>query len=147
MSTPREAARKTLAGLLELALVGDGKPAHAVYPYQVGDFRGATPVVAVTSGPMQRSPDSFGGCWRMAFQLRVFVFVAYADESGAWTEAEAEDALDAIEEGIAAVVLGNPRTAAWTMLTYGDNGTQLDAVVIGGVEYRRELITLDVQLF
>jgi hypothetical protein len=146
MNAPRAAARKHLADLLTAALVGSDKPAHAVYPYQVGDFRGATPVVVVTSGPMQRTVDSMGGCWRKAFQLLIFVFVTYADESG-WTEADAEDALDAIEEGIAAVVLEHPRTDAWTTLSYGDGGTQLDAVVIGGVEYRRELITLDVQLF
>jgi hypothetical protein len=39
MSAPREAARKQLATLLSSALVGIGKPAAAVYAYQVGDFQ------------------------------------------------------------------------------------------------------------
>ena len=146
MSTPREAARKQLATLLEAALVGSGKPAQAVYPYQVGDFKGATPVVAVTSGPMRRRLDSMGECWRKSFQLLVYVFVAYSDDAG-WTEAMAEDAIDAIEDGIAAVILANPRTDAWVTIYYDDGATQLDGVVIGGEEYRRELITFDVEAY
>jgi hypothetical protein len=146
MSAPREAARKQLATLLSSALVGIGKPAAAVYAYQVGDFRGATPVVVVTSGPMHRSLDSMGGCWRKGFQLLVYVFVAYADGAG-WSEDMAEDAIDTIEEAIAGVVLDNLRTDAWTSIAYSDAGTQLDAVVIGGVEYRRELITFDVGVY
>ena len=146
MSAAREVARKHLAALLDAALVGSGKPAQAVYAYQVGDFQGATPVVAVTSGPMRRRLDSMGGCWRKGFELQVYVFVAYADRAG-WTEDMAEDAIDAIEDAIAAVVLDNLRTDAWVSLAYADGGTQLDAVVIGGVEYRRELITFDVEAY
>lgn len=146
MSAPREDARKYLAALLGDALVGNGKPAAAVYAYQVGDFKGATPVVVVASGPMSRRLDSMGGCWRRSFQLLVYVFVAYADGAG-WTEALAEDALDAIEEAIAGVVLDNPRADAWVSLAYADTPTQPDAVVIGGVEYRRELITLEVETY
>ena len=146
MSTPREAARKHLASLLETALVGTGLPAQAVYPYQVGDFKGATPVVAVTSGPMRRRLDSMGECWRKSFQLLVYVFVAYSDDAG-WTEAMAEDAIDAIEDGIAAVILANPRTDAWVTIYYDEGATQLDGVVIGGEEYRRELITFDVEAY
>lgn len=146
MSAAREVARKHLAALLDAALVGNGKPAQAVYPYQVGDFHGATPVVVVASGSMQRRLDSMGGCWRKVFQLWVYVFVAYADGSG-WTENLAEDAIDAIEDAIAAVVLANLRTDAWVNIAYTDAGTQLDPVVIGGVEYRRELITFEVETY
>ena len=140
----RKAARKRLAQLLTPALVGDGLPAQAVYDHQIGDFRGQTPVVAVTSGPANHEPNGFG-CSKAAFQLIVFAFVAYAADGG-WTEADAEDALDDIEAMIAAVVGGNSRTDAWDKIGY--NGpTNPDAVVIGGVEYRRELIVIDVQLF
>jgi hypothetical protein len=44
-------------------------------------------------------------------------------------------------------VLGNLRTDAWVSLTYSDAGTQLDPVTIGGVEYRRELITFEVETY
>ena len=124
MTAPRAAARKQLATLLEAALVGTGKPAQTVYPYQVGDFKGATPVVAVTSGPMRRRLDSMGECWRKSFQLLVYVFVAYSDNAG-WTEDLAEDAIDAIEDGIAAVILANPRTDAWVTIAHDDAGWTL----------------------
>ena len=38
MATSRATVRSALATLLEAALVGSGKPAQAVYGYQVGDF-------------------------------------------------------------------------------------------------------------
>lgn len=141
--SPRETARKTLAGLLAPALVGSGLPAQAVYDHQVGDFRGQTPIVIVTSGPAHHQPNGFG-CERTRFQLIVFTFVAYA-ASGGWTEADAEDALDDIEALIAGVIAAYPRTAAWDKIEYAEP-TNPDTVVIGGVEYRREMTTLDVQL-
>jgi hypothetical protein len=140
----RKDARLHLAGLLEAALVGNGKPAQAVYPYQVGDFRGQTPVVVVASGPAEHLPNGFG-CSKASFQLLVYVFVAYA-AAGGWTEEQAEDALDDIEAIIADVIGANGRTDAWVQIGYS-GPTQPDPVVIGGVEYRRELITLDVQVF
>jgi len=140
----RGAARVRLAQLLEAALVGDDKPAQAVFSYQVGDFAGQSPVVVVASGPADHQPNGFG-CARASFQLLVFVFVAYA-AAGGWTEADAEDALDDIEAIIAGVIEANGRSEAWDKIAYS-GPTQPDPVVIGGVEYRRELITLDVQVF
>jgi hypothetical protein len=101
--------------------------------------------VAVTSGPIVREPNGFG-CTKAMLQLYVYVFVAYAVPGSGWTEAHAEDALDAIEDLIADVVAANQRTVAWTAIAYS-GPTQPDAAVIGGVEYRRELITLDVEVY
>jgi len=140
----RKAAREKLAALLASSLVGEDKPAQAVYSYQTGDFAGQTPVVVVASGQANHEPNGFG-CAKASFQLLVFVFVAYA-AAGGWTEADAEDALDDIEAIIADVVEANGRSEAWDKIVYG-GPTQPDPVVIGGVEYRRELITFDVQLF
>jgi len=140
----RKTARLKLAELLGAALVGDGLPAQAVYPYQVGDFAGQSPVVVVASGPADHQTNGFG-CVRASFQLLVFVFVAYA-AAGGWTEADAEDALDDIEAIIAGVIEANGRSEAWDKIAYS-GPTQPDPVVIGGVEYRRELIALDVQVF
>ncbi len=145
MSNPRKAARLKLAELLAPALVGAGKPAQVVYPYRRGDFAGQSPAVAVTGGPATHEPNGFG-CSKAAFQLLVFVFVLYADPASGWTEAHTEDALDEIEAIIAEVVEANSRTEAWTQIAYA-GPTQPDPVVIGGVEYLRELITLDVQVF
>ena len=88
-------ARRKLAELLAAALVGNGLPAQAVYAWQVGDFAGQSPVVAVTSGPANHEPNGFG-CDKAVFQLFVYVFVAYAVPGAGWTEEHAEDALDDI---------------------------------------------------
>ncbi len=141
----REGARKALAQLLETALVGTSKPVQAVYAYQVGDFRGQSPVVVVTSGPMERLRDTMGACYRSRFNLMIYVFVLYAEPGLSWGEDDAEDALDAIEAAIADTLLSNTRTANWDRLDYSE-ATAVDAVVIGGVEYRRELITLTAEV-
>lgn len=140
-SVSRETVRDGVAALLGAALVGEGKPAAAVYGYQVGDFEGQSPVVVVSSGPMERTRRGFGGCWHSAVTLLVYVFVVYADVDSGWGEAEAEDALDAIEVLIADTVLANSSTAAWNGLTF-DGPSAVDGVEIGGVEYRREVLRL-----
>ena len=145
-SVSRRTARETLAALLAAELVGSGKPAAAVYDYLVGDFAGQSPVVVVASGPMLRLRDSMGPCYRSQFNLLVYVFVAYSDPGGTWTEADAEDAIDAIEAAVADVVLANSRSSgAWDRLTH-EEPTELDSVTIGGAEYRREIITLQVEV-
>lgn len=147
MSVSRQTSREALAALLSTALVGSGKPAAAVYDYLVGDFQGQSPVVVVASGPIDRQRDSLGACYRTSFLLRCYVFVAYSDPAGTWTEADAEDAIDAIEVLIADTVLANSRSAgAWDSLTY-ETATELDSVTIGGVEYRREIITLRGEVY
>jgi len=143
-SISRQTAREGLAGLLSTALVGAGKPAEAVYAYQVGDFAGQSPVVVVSSGPMNRLRDTLGDCYRSVFELRIDVFVVYAGEG--WTEQDAENAIDTIEALIADVLLANTRYTAWDRIAYAD-ATQTDGVEIGGVEYRRELIRLNVEVF
>lgn len=141
----RQPARAGLAALLETALVGTGLPVQAVYAYQVGEFQGQSPVVVVTSGPMERLRDTMGECYRSRFNLLIYVFVLYADPGTSWGEDDAEDALDAIEALIADTLLTNARTANWDRLEYA-GASDVDAVAIGGVEYRRELITLTVEV-
>lgn len=146
MSASRADARKAFAELLEAALVGNDKPAAAVYDHQVGDFGKLSPIVTVTSGPILRRHQGMGGaCWRTTVTLYVHVFVLYADGSG-WTEANAEDAIDAIEVVVADTVLANAQGDDWTELTYADEPTLIDGVEIAGVEYRREVITVQAEV-
>lgn len=146
MSASREPVRKQFSTLLTAALVGEGKPAMAVYDHQVGDFDGNSPAVVVASGPVLRQRRTLGPCWHTTITLYVYVFVLYADENG-WTEANAEDALDAIEALIADTVLANEVAPGyWSKATYADEPTQLDGVVVGGPEYRRELIQVQVEV-
>lgn len=144
-SSSREAVRDAFTTLLQTALVGTGKPAQAVYGYQVGDFAGASPVVTVSSGPISRERRSLGACWTTVAQLLVHVFVLYSDE-GSWGEDDAEDALDSIEAKIADVVQANMSNAGvWHKIRYAEP-TFTDGVEIGGIEYRREVITLEFEV-
>lgn len=146
MTVARSTVRKAFAALLQTALVGSGKPAQAVYDYQVGDFAGASPVVVVSSGPIQRLIQNFGNCDHAVIVLNVHVFVLYADAASGWDEADAEDAVDSIEALIADTVINNQRNANWQSCAYAEGPTDLAGVVIGGQEYRRELIQVQVEV-
>lgn len=140
ITSSRKTLRKAYAALLNTALVGTGKLAQAVYDYQVGDFKGASPVVCVTSAGALRQRLTFQGS-TPAFWLNIHVFVLYATEDASWTEAMAEDAIDDIEAVIAAVNDANQINASWQGITQEDR-SQADSLVIGGLEYRRETFLL-----
>ena len=144
MSVSRETVRKAFASVLQTTLVGGGL-AQAVYDYQVGDFGGQSPVVVVASGPIMRERRSLGPCYHTTAALMVYIFVAYADPASNWTEANAEDRLDAIEVAIADTLLANSSTPNWSDAHYFQP-TQVDGVEIGGIEYRRELITIEAEI-
>lgn len=142
----RTPVRTHFASLLETALVGDGLPAQAVYPYLVGDFGGASAVVVVASGPIERKIAGFGNCWNVYITLNVYVFVLYADPVNGWTESNATDAVDAIEAIIADVVINNQNVDTyWGNANYSEP-TQPDVVAIGGVPYQRELIKVQMEV-
>ena len=78
MTISRAPSRKHLASLLETALVGTGLPADAVIDHMIGDFGGASTVVVVASGPIERTIRGLGNCWNAKITLNVYVFVLYA---------------------------------------------------------------------
>lgn len=145
MAANRETVRDALATLLQAALVGSGKPVQAVYNYRTGDFAGASPVVSVFSHGADRRRLTARGS-RARFFLQVDIFVVYALEDGTWTEAQAEDALDAVELLIAGVVDANQVTAYWGALDYVMESTRYD-VAIGGIEYIQEAILLVAEVY
>jgi hypothetical protein len=69
--------------------------------------------------------------------LTVHTFVAYATD-GAWTEQDSENKLDELAAQIAALVDRSQKTAAWSAITQAEPSVA-DTVVIGGLEYRREI--------
>ena len=151
MAANREAVRDAVATLLEDGLTGTGNPVQAVYNHQVGDFAGQSPVVVVSSAGSGRPAMTFSGN-RATFWLNVHVFVLYSDE-GDWGEDDAEDRLDLIEADIAGIVDTNRGpTDDWQKLGYGERmsgagRSQTGAVVVGGLEYRTELIPLQAEVF
>jgi len=141
MITTRRACREALAALLQTALVGAGKPAQAVYDYQIGDFAGASPVVVVSSAGSSYDDLSFQGL-SPSYDLNIHVFVVYA--ATGWTEDDAENALDAISETIAAVLAANKVAANWDGIAWVGSSKTL-SVDIGGVDYRTEIISIKVE--
>jgi hypothetical protein len=151
MSASREAARDALAALLSTALVGTGLAAEAVYGYRVADFGKKRTIVTVSGGGSARERYTQQGN-RSTFYLFIHVFVLYADPNTtpAWTEADAEDRLDAVEAIIAGVVQTYRRYAGyWEALDYAErsNVVDLDLTQFGGNEYRVEVIQVKVEVF
>lgn len=146
MTISRAPSRKHLAILLETALVGTGLPADAVYDHMIGDFGGASTVVVVASGPIERTIRGLGNCWNAKITLNVYVFVLYADPVNGWTESDAADAVDATEAIVADVVINNQNAnGVWGNAKYAEP-TEPIVVDIGGVPYQRELIKVQMEI-
>lgn len=139
----RETARDALATLLQSSI--GTATVQAYYNYQVGDFGGQSPVVVVTSGPATRARSSYGGGYIDAtFEYDVHVFVLYT-QGTAWTEADAEDRLDLIEKEVADCVQDNMSGTIWQRLDW-EGATAIDSVVLGGEEYKHEVITVSARI-
>jgi hypothetical protein len=140
ITTDRKTLRKAYATLLQNNLVGNGKLVQAVYPYQVGDFSGKSPVVVVSSGGSLRQRLTFQGS-TPNFWLNVHVFILYAIEDKSWTEENAEDALDDIENAFATINDTNQHGSCWDAITQEER-SRTDSLVIGGLEYRVEVFPI-----
>jgi len=140
----RQAAREQLGSLLTTALVGTGKLAQAVYGYRIGDFGGQSPVVTVSSRGSNHPAMTVRGL-RGSFRLQVDTFVAYAAGTG-WTEADSEDALDAIEAVMASVIAASPTSIAWADIRYAGDTERAD-VEVGGIEYAHEQAIFQVEVY
>lgn len=133
IANDRQEARDTFAALVTNRVTA----AQAVYNYLAADFKGQSPVIVVASGGTHRVPMTLRGTRPRHF-LNVYSFVAYADQGSEWTEQDSEDKLDELEAQLAALVDDCQKTAAWSSLAQVEE-SRAEVVVIGGVEYRREL--------
>lgn len=142
----RKTARGQLGTLLSAALVGTGKPAQAVYSYKVSDFQGASPVVVVSSEGADRTQATQQLRNNTHFYYNIFVFVLYKDEVSSWTEQNAEDKIDDIEQLIAGVIVDNCYLSGyWNDLSKNGPSTT-DIIEVGGVQYIRESIPVVAQV-
>ena len=144
MASNRETARDALATLISTAMVGTGKPVQAVYNYRPADFGGQSPVVTVSSSGSQRPRMTFAG-GQAHFYLQVDMFVLYNDQAS-WTEDLSEDRLDLIESTLAGILDANQRYSPWEAIGFTDRSQRVD-VVVGGVEYARETVTIVAEVF
>lgn len=152
MSLSRQPSRSYLAGLLNTALVGTGKPVNAVYGYLPADFGQLFKVVTVSSGPaMPGQYDLTGICTRLNFTLYIDLFVRYSDGAG-WTEANSEDALDQIYSLIVPVIFANPGKGSnvlipWSYIAFPEGQrSEPGSAVVGGKQYRWENIPVEVEI-
>lgn len=143
MSTPsRKATRTALALALPAALPS----AAAIYGYQAKDFGGQSPVVVVTSAGSERERVTLQGSIA-TFLLYLHLFVAFAaDGESGYTDATTEDLLDQVEDEIAQFVDTQQQTASWHALAYDRVSDAGEPAMVGGVEYRHELIVLAVHV-
>ncbi len=139
----RESVRDAFATLLSTRLVTTDAIVQAVYNYRKGDLAGLSPVVCVSSAGSRRERIDFTGTRQNIVRLTVHVFVVYADTG--WTEAQAEDRLDAIEAAIADVVDANSGPGSdWLTMDYDGDSARGD-IVLGGEDYIMEAIPIAAQ--
>lgn len=141
MTVPSRApARIALANLLAASV----PTAQAVYPYQKTDFKGASPVVLVVGAGTNRPRFTLRGV-RSTMYFAVQTYVVHSDEASGWTEAMAEDALDALEAEICDVLASNQRNAYWQALNY-EMRTVVSRIPIAGVTYLYEVIPVEMEV-
>ena len=141
----REVQRDEIARILGVALASD---VQEVWNYYKGDFKGRAVVVIVSSLGSQRPKATQQGRWLDA-RYQIVVYVLYGDAAGNWDEADAEDKLDNLEQKIYdALDEYTNHKPFWISLEVNNpNGfSQADFVTIGGIEYKRETITIQTRL-
>lgn len=137
----RKEVREHLAGLLSAAMVPN--IVAEVYPYQVADLGGQTPVICISSGGSDRVKPANS---QVGFILRLQTFVLYGNK-GTWTEELAEDRLDLIEKTVDQTLAANLRTDYWQYIAYNGESVPDYVVMDDGLEYRRESTPLRVEVF
>lgn len=142
MSQPTRAAIREALGQLLRAHVPS---AQTVYTSQVAAIK-QSPALVLTSAGTVRERQTLAG-QGVEYRFDLHVFVLYSDSKRGWTEADAEDALDAIEAEVAQLVDANHGGVTWNGLAYAEPTDARQPAVIGGVEYRHEVIPLVVYRF
>jgi hypothetical protein len=142
MTASRSAVRKALAALFK----AQSTMTENVFSYLPSDFGGASPVICITGAGSERPKLTSRGT-KNTFHFAVETFTLYADPTSVppWTPEDAEDAMDALEEDVATIVMNNPTGSLWQFLSYETVST-ISKVAIGGVSYLYEVIPLIVEV-
>ena len=91
--------------------------AQAVYSYAVSDFKSQWPVVRVMSRGSERPPMTGAGI-RSRFTFLVDVWVLFRDPAASWSEEDAENTLDALEQEIISWMTEHQGGEVWTNIYY-----------------------------
>ena len=141
MSASRKAVRQALANVLRTECTS----AKQVYAYQKAKLKGQTPVLCVTSAGSLRDPLSLQGN-KAAFALDIHVFVFYSDGKS-WTEEQAEDRLDDLEQQIALTVEKYRKSTSWAHLAYAERSDARTPVTLEGFTYLHEVVPVEIQVY
>ncbi|HQW34700.1 MAG TPA: hypothetical protein PL074_00265 [Thermoflexales bacterium] len=151
----RNAVFEGLSAALSLEVNTAGAVANGyvrkVYNGLPYDFGGLDAVIAVFSGNTRR-PSAAMSVFRGSsadHRLSVGIYTRYGVEGDeTWTPAIAEGMADACEERVAAWVAANAtRDGVWKRLAYANDGTPPTSILLNGVEYRKEVITLEASVY
>lgn len=136
--------RKEVRRALAAGLSASMPTAQAVYGYQKSDFGQQSPVVRVYSSGAERPSMTAKGI-RSKFFFTVEVWVLFGKRA-AWSEEDAEDAIDTLEQELIAWIAANQVTAWWTHLEYA-RPSLMGVVTVGGMQYLVEEFSVAAQVY
>ena len=139
LAIPRELVRDAIVGALRLALtVAQNVEGHKA------NIQGQWPAVRLLTDGSLRPQVTASGI-RSEFYYLVQLWVLYYKE-GLWTEAEAEDALDALEHQLAEWLANNQVGELWTALMFNGR-SRVGTVNESGETYLVEEIPIKVEVW
>ena len=145
MSSPvsRETIRKKLAADMAVYLTR----AARVDNHQKSDLGDDMPVVRVISAGAIR-PQTIAAGRRSKFKFTIQLFVQHSEVDGVWTNSDAEDALDALEQQVADYVSDNQNIPDfWTHLAYDDSGSVVYTAKQNSIVWLVEDINVVVEVY
>lgn len=137
--------RQDVRDALRNAISDFGTSAQEVYRNMQGDFQGQSPIIAVESAASERKRLTQQGL-RSTLFFTVHLLVIDANTELAWTEAQADDALDLLEYEFAQFMEARPRNDVWEAVDY-DGRSSIAIVNVGGSIYLDEMIPVKVEVF
>ena len=149
MTTPvsRETVRKKIATDIEAYLTR----AARVDNHQQSEVGDDMPVVRVMSAGAIR-PQTIAAGVRSKFKFTIQLIVLHSEivngSTVAWSNADAEDAIDELEQQVADYVSDNQNIPEfWTHLSYDNNGSSVYTAQMNGAVWLMEDINIVVEVY
>lgn len=138
-------SRRVVREAIAAGLAETCDSAQVVYAYGASDFSAQWPVVRVMSKGSARPPMTGAGI-RSQFVFLVDLWVLYKDTANNWSEQDAENTLDALEQEVIAWVTDNQGGELWTSIVY-TAPSAVDVVAIAGEPWLTEAIQITAEVY
>lgn len=142
----RSAIREYIGAGLEAL---HGPAVYAVYPYMATGFEGRSPIVRVLNAGSVRPRRAGYNTQAIKTKVRYVIqhFVRFDDAMSAQDQADAEDALDALEAGLSSFIADNDQVAGlWKSIEQIDLSEPI-LVKVGSYQYLLESFLVEVQTY